>query len=259
MRSDLASLAKLAARAADAARDEILPRFRHVGVEIKGDGSPVTEADRAAEQAIRRVLQEGDPGAAIVGEEFGAEGDVAGGAAWVIDPIDGTIGFSRGLPLFSTIIARLEGGVPVLGLIDLPGVGERTVGWKGGGVTRNGVPVRCSQRTDLSDALIAHGDLFCFDLAGERPVFEKMAREIRILRGYTDAFGHAQVLAGGIDAMVDLHLNPWDAAATQILVPEAGGRCITLAYPQPGKLGLVFGAPALVDRLAGWLERGRPI
>lgn len=259
MRSDLASLAKLAARAADAARDEILPRFRHVGVEIKGDGSPVTEADRAAEQAIRRVLQEGDPGAAIVGEEFGAEGDVAGGAAWVIDPIDGTIGFSRGLPLFSTIIARLEGGVPVLGLIDLPGVGERTVGWKGGGVTRNGVPVRCSQRTDLSDALIAHGDLFCFDLAGERPAFEKMAREIRILRGYTDAFGHAQVLAGGIDAMVDLHLNPWDAAATQILVPEAGGRCITLAYPQPGKLGLVFGAPALVDRLAGWLERGRPI
>jgi histidinol phosphatase-like enzyme (inositol monophosphatase family) len=259
MRSDLASLAKLAARAADAARDEILPRFRHVGVEIKGDGSPVTEADRAAEQAIRRVLQEGDPGAAILGEEFGAEGDVAGGAAWVIDPIDGTIGFSRGLPLFSTIIARLEGGVPVLGLIDLPGVGERTVGWKGGGVTRNGVPVRCSQRTDLSDALIAHGDLFCFDLAGERPVFEKMAREIRILRGYTDAFGHAQVLAGGIDAMVDLHLNPWDAAATQILVPEAGGRCITLAYPQPGKLGLVFGAPALVDRLAGWLERGRPI
>ena len=259
MRSDLASLAKLAARAADAARAEILPRFRHVGVEIKGDGSPVTEADRAAEQAIRRVLQEGDPGAAILGEEFGAEGDVAGGAAWVIDPIDGTIGFSRGLPLFSTIIARLEGGVPVLGLIDLPGVGERTVGWKGGGVTRNGVPVRCSQRTDLSDALIAHGDLFCFDLAGERPAFEKMAHEIRILRGYTDAFGHAQVLAGGIDAMVDLHLNPWDAAATQILVPEAGGRCITLAYPQPGKLGLVFGAPALVDRLAGWLERGRPI
>jgi fructose-1,6-bisphosphatase/inositol monophosphatase family enzyme len=86
-----------------------------------------------------------------------------------------------------------------------------------------------------------------------------MAREIRILRGYTDAFGHAQVLAGGIDAMVDLHLNPWDAAATQILVPEAGGRCITLAYPQPGKLGLVFGAPALVEQLAGWLERGRPV
>jgi histidinol phosphatase-like enzyme (inositol monophosphatase family) len=253
MPADLASLAQLAARAADAARAEILPRFRRVGVEVKADGSPVTEADRAAERAIRRVLHEGDPTAAILGEEFGAEGDAASGAAWVIDPIDGTIGFSRGLPLFSTLIARLEDGVPVLGLIDLPGVGERTIGWKGGGVTRNGVSVRCSQRGDLADALVAHGDVFCFDLCGERAAFERMAREIRMLRGYTDAFGHAHVIAGGIDAMVDLHLNPWDAAATQILVPEAGGRCITIDYREQGKLGLVFGAPALVETLAGWL------
>ncbi|RIL01584.1 MAG: hypothetical protein DCC71_17415 [Proteobacteria bacterium] len=258
MPSDLASLAQLASRAAEAARAEILPRFRQVAVEIKQDGSPVTEADRAAEQAIRRVLHEGDPGAAILGEEFGAEGDTRGGAAWVIDPIDGTIGFSRGLPLFSTIIARLEGGVPVLGLIDLPGVGERMLGWKGGGVFRNGAPVRCSQQTELRRALVAHGDVFCFDLCGERPAFERMAREIPMLRGYTDAFGHAQVVAGGVDAMVDLHLNPWDAAATQILVPEAGGRCVTLDYPAVGKLGLVFGAPALVERLVGWLEQGRP-
>ena len=255
MPTDLASLARLAARAADAARAEILPRFRNVGVEIKGDGSPVTEADRAAERAIRKVLQAGDPDAAILGEEFGAEGDVAAGAAWVIDPIDGTIGFSRGIPLFSTIIARLEDGVPALGLIDLPGVGERTVGWKGGGVFRNGAPVRCSQETDLRNAFISHGDLFCFDRCHERPAFERIAREARIVRGYTDAFGHAQVLAGGIDAMVDLDLNPWDVAATQILVPEAGGRCVTIEYPELGKLGLVFGAPALVEQLAGWLAR----
>ena len=82
-----------------------------------------------------------------------------------------------------------------------------------------------------------------------------MTREARILRGYTDAFGHAQVLAGGIDAMVDLDLNPWDAAATQILAPEAGGRCVTIEYPELGKLGLVFGAPALVEQLSGWLAR----
>ena len=256
MRPDLARLAQLAARAADAARAEILPRFRRVAVEIKNDGSPVTEADRAAEQAIRRVLHEGDPGVAILGEEFGADGNGQRGAAGVIDPIDGTIGFARGIPLFSTLIARLEDGVSVLGLIDLPGLGERTVGWKGGGVTRNGVPVRCSQATDLRSALVAHGDVFCFDRCEERAAFERMGREIPILRGYTDGFGHAQVLAGGIDAMVDLDLNPWDAAATQILVPEADGRCVTLAYPT-GKLGLVFGAPALVELLAGWLSRGR--
>ena len=259
MPSDFASLAQLAARAADAARAEILPRFRRVGVEIKSDGSPVTEADRAAEQAIRRVLHEGDPGVAILGEEFGAEGNWRHGAAWVIDPIDGTIGFSRGIPLFSTIIARLEDGVSVLGLIDLPALGERTVGWKGGGVTRNGAPVRCSQETDLGNALVAHGDVFCFDRCEERPAFDRMTRESRILRGYTDAFGHAQVLAGGVDVMVDLDLNPWDAAATQVLAPEAGGRCVTLEYSNRGKLGLVFGAPALVEQLAGWLTRGRVV
>jgi histidinol-phosphatase len=144
----------------------------------------------------------------------------------------------------------------VLGLIDLPGLDERTVGWKGGGVRRNGAPVRCSAETDLGKALVAHGDVFCFDFCRERAVFERMAREVQILRGYTDAFGHAQVLAGGVDAMVDLALNPWDAAATQVLVPEAGGRCVTLHYPEIDKLGLVLGAPALVDELASWLTNG---
>jgi histidinol phosphatase-like enzyme (inositol monophosphatase family) len=253
MARDLADLARLAERAADAARAEILPRFRHVGVETKADGSPVTEADRAAERAIRAVLRSGDPGTPLLGEEFGAEGETRGGAAWVIDPIDGTIGFSRGIPLFSTILARLEGGVPVLGLIDLPALGERTLGWRGGGVRRNGLPVHCSQATDLRRALVSHGDLFCFELVREKAAFERMVREVRMLRGYTDAFGHAQVIAGGVDAMVDLHLNPWDAAATQVLVPEAGGRCETLEYPEEGKLGLVFGAPALVEQLLAFL------
>jgi histidinol phosphatase-like enzyme (inositol monophosphatase family) len=255
MPRNLADFAALAERAADRARAEILPRFRKVGFETKADGSPVTEADRAAEQAIRAVLREGDPSAAILGEEFGAHGDAQSGAAWTIDPIDGTIGFSRGIPLFSTLIARLEDGEPVLGLIDLPALGERYVGWKRGGVRRNGTPVRCSQRTRLSDALISHGDAFCFELVHERAAYERMLRELPLVRGYTDAFGHAQVLSGGIDAMVDLHLNPWDAAATQILVPEAGGRCDTIEYPAEGKLGLVFGAPALVEQLLGFLGR----
>ena len=251
----LADLAALAERAADAARAEILPRFRKVGFETKADGSPVTEADRAAERAIRQVLRQADPDAALIGEEYGAEGH--SGAAWVIDPIDGTIGFSRGIPLFATLIARLEDGVPVLGVIDLPALGERTVGWKGGGVHRNGTRVRCSQQTRLSDALISHGDKFCFELVGERAAYLRLAREVPLLRAYTDAFGHAQVLAGGIDAMVDLHLNAWDAAATQVLIPEADGRCETIEYPAQGKLGLVFGAPALVDELLGYLE-GKP-
>ena len=130
--------------------------------------------------------------------------------------------FSRGIPLFGTLLALLEDGEPVLGVIDCCAIAERTVGWKDGGCHRNGVRVRASQRRELRDALVSHGDVFCFDRAGQRPVFERMAREIPKLRGYTDAFGHAHTCAGGIDAMVDLDLNPWDMAATRILVAEAG-------------------------------------
>ena len=114
-------------------------------------------------------------------------------------------------------------------------------------------PVRVSTQSDLRRALVSHGDPFCFDRAGQRAAFERMAREIPMLRGYTDAFGHAQVLGGGVRAMVDLALNPWDAAATQVLVPEAGGRCAMLPE-RDGKLGLVIGSPALVEQLLGFFQ-----
>jgi myo-inositol-1(or 4)-monophosphatase len=244
---DFEAIARAAEAAADAARAEVLPRFRAVPVETKADGSPVTEADRAAERAIRERLRAAFPGFAIHGEEYGVEGE-GDGPCWMVDPIDGTIGFSRGIPLFATLIALLDEGVPVFGLIDLPGLGERYVGWTGGGCRRNGRPCRVSQETDLRRAIVSHGDPFCFDRWGARDAFLRMAREIPLLRGYTDAFGHAQVAGGGVGAMVDLDLNPWDAAPTQVLVPEAGGRCTTLTGPS-GKLGLVFGGPALVEEL----------
>ncbi len=250
---DFESAARAAEAAADRARRETLPRFRDVAVETKSDGSPVTEADRAAERAIRETLREAFPDFAVLGEEYGEEGP-ADAPRWVIDPIDGTIAFSRGLPLFTTLIALVEEDEPVLGLIDCPTLDERLVGWKGGGCRRNGAPVRVSQETDLSRALVAHGDVFCFDFFDERAAFERMTREIRMLRGYTDAFGHAQVIGGAVDAMVDLALNPWDLAPTRILVTEAGGRCCLLPEHR-GKSGVVFGAPALVDQLVGLLER----
>jgi myo-inositol-1(or 4)-monophosphatase len=253
----LEEAARVASAACDAARREILPRFRSVAVETKADGSPVTEADRAAERAIRGVLRDAFPDFAILGEEFGeefgAEGERGSGPCWVVDPIDGTIAFSRGIPLFSTIIALLDEGEPVLGLIDLPALDERVLGWKDGGCRRNGRPVRVSQESDLSRALVSHGDPMCFDWAGQRPAFERMAREIPMLRGYTDAFGHAQVLAGAVDAMVDVDLNPWDAAATQILAPEAGGSCVARKRAKD-KIDLVFGSPALVEQLAAFLS-----
>jgi histidinol phosphatase-like enzyme (inositol monophosphatase family) len=249
---DLEACARAAGAAADLARREILPRFRSVAVERKGDGSPVTEADRAAERAIRAHLRAAFPDLPIEGEEYGAEGGRSG-PRWLIDPIDGTIGFARGIPLFTTLIALVEDDEPLVGLIDCPALGERYVGWRGGGCRRNGVPTRVSQETDLSRAIVSHGDPITFDLYGERPAFDRMARELPFLRGYTDAFGHAQVLSGGVGAMVDLCLNPWDMAATRLLVPEAGGRCVTLPM-RAGKGGLVFGAPALVEQLLGFLS-----
>ena len=249
---DLEAAARAAAAAADRARREILPRFRSVAVQTKRDGSPVTEADLAAERAIRATLAEAFPDFAILGEEFGREGD-GDRPCWLVDPIDGTIGFSRGIPLFGTIIALLDEGEPVLGLIDFPTLDERFLGWKGAGCQRNGVPVRVSQQADLRKALVCHGDPYCFELFGETPAFQRMAREIPMLRGYTDVFGHAQVIGGGADAMVDLYLNAWDAAASQILVPEAGGACVALPA-QDGKLGLVFGSPALVEQLVAFFE-----
>jgi len=246
---DLADALRCAEAAADAARKEILPRFRNVGVETKRDGSPVTEADRAAERAIREVLRRFDPELAILGEEYGADGD-ASARGWLVDPIDGTIAFARGLPLYGTLIALVDEGEPVLGLIDLPSLGERTCGHRGGGVRRNGAPVRCSQEREFSRALVSHGDPFAFELFGMKPAWTRLAAETRMLRGYTDAFGHAQVVNGSVSAMVDVNLNPWDAAATQALVPEAGGSCRTLAPGPNGRgVGLVFGSPAIVERL----------
>ena len=250
----LEAAARAAELAADRARAEILPRFRRVGVETKQDGSPVTEADRAAERAIRAVLREAYPDFGVLGEEYGDEG-VRGGRCWVVDPIDGTLAFSRGIPLFSTLIALLDEGEPVLGLIDLPGVGERYVGWKGGGVRRNGEPVRVSQESDPRSAIVSHGDPFQFDRFGARRGFERMNADFPLLRGYTDAFGHSQVLHGGVAAMVDPGIHVWDAAPTQILVPEAGGRCATLDRRSDGRgIGLVFGSPALVERLVDYLR-----
>lgn len=258
MALDLPRLTIAAEAAIDRARGEILPRFRKVATETKADGSPVTEADRAAERALRDALAEVLPEAAILGEEYGGDADRAE-LLWVIDPIDGTLSFSRGIPLFGTLVALVEAGEPVLGVIDLPALGERYTGWRGGGCWRAGERLAASTQRDLKTALVSHGDPYCFERAGERAAFLRMADQIPMLRGYTDAFGHAQVLAGSIDAMVDLDLAIWDAAAAQVLVPEAGGRCVTLTYPAPeadARVGLVMGAPALVDTLASWLERG---
>ena len=170
---ELKRAAAVAERACERARKEILSRFRCVDVEFKQDGSPVTEADRAAERAIRETLRDAYPDYGLLGEEYGAEDAASPDAPrWIIDPIDGTISFSRGIPLFGTLIALMVEAEPVVGVIDLPVLGERYVGWKGGGCRRNGERVRASQVTALRRCLVSPGDPICFEFAGRREVGE---------------------------------------------------------------------------------------
>lgn len=254
---DLSELARALVVATDASRREILPRFRHVATEWKSDASPVTEADRAAEGVLKSALHDALPEAGFLGEESGQSGDPESALQWVVDPIDGTLSYTRGIPLFATLVTLLEGGQPVLACIDLPALGERYLGWRGGGCWRGDVRVQISQESDLGAALVAHGDLYCFDRAGERDAYRALAERVPMLRAYTDAFGHAQVLSGAADAMVDLDLALWDALPAQLLVPEAGGRCVSLAYAGidgDDKIGLVLGAPALVEQIAALLH-----
>ena len=135
----------------------------NVGSETKVDGSPVTEADRAAERAIRETLRAAYPDHGLLGEEYGEdEAGETGAPKWIVDPIDGTISFSRGIPLFGTLIALTLEGETVVGVIDLPALGERYVGVRGGGCRRNGTLVRCSEAADLSRAFVSTGDPICF-------------------------------------------------------------------------------------------------
>jgi histidinol-phosphatase len=253
-RQDLVEALEVANRACDLARAEILPRFRNVEIETKSDGSPVTEADRAAELVIRSVIEGAFPDDAILGEEFGATdvSDKNGKPSrrrWIIDPIDGTIAFARGIPLFSTLVALVVDDEPVMGVIDLPAVGDRIGGVRGGGLFRGEERLSVSKTRDLDDALVCHGDLYCFKDAGLLSVFDRMAQTISKLRGYTDAFGHLLVLSGAADAMVDCGLRPWDAAVARILTLEAGGTCWVREREEGQQLDLVIGNDMIVGAL----------
>ena len=237
---------EVAHAACDRARAEILPRFRRVAVETKGDGSPVTEADRAAERAIRDTIASAFPDDAVLGEELG---ETRGGDArrrWVVDPIDGTIAFARGIPLFTTLVALLVDDAPAVGVIDLPAVDDRIGGARGLGAWRGDTRIGVSEGPPLADALVCHGDLFCFEKAGLAGVYDALRGAVPKLRGYTDAFGHLLVLSGAADAMVDCDLNPWDAAVTRVLAAEAGGECWVRSRAGGAKLDLAFGAPSTV-------------
>lgn len=209
-------------RLADAAGEAIRPWFRaRVEVETKGDASPVTVADRAAETAMRALIEAERPGDGIVGEEFGASNPGAS-RVWVLDPIDGTRSFIAGRPIFGTLVALLEEGQPVLGIIDQPIGRDRWTGAEGEATTLNGTPVTTRRCPALSMALIASTGPQYFH-APERARFEALAAAAGQLVYGGDCYNYGLVAAGHIDVVVEANLKLHDFAALAPIVIGAGG------------------------------------
>ncbi len=219
-RSDIA----LVHRLADAARDEICPLFRTVlESEAKGDASPVTIADRNAEAAMRKLIEAECSADGIHGEEFGVKKGKSS-RQWVLDPIDGTTAFLAGRPIFGTLIALLEDGFPVLGVIDQPINGERWVGMAGQSTTFNGEPVKARLCPKLGAATVATTGPHYFTVEqGDR--FMALAGQTdhkRMVMG-GDCYNYAALASGHIDIVAEAGLKLHDYAALVPVVEGAGG------------------------------------
>jgi histidinol-phosphatase len=249
----------LAAAAARAPSDLILAWFRLAGlpVESKADGTPVTAADREAELTIRRCLRGSSEfgGLPILGEEGGQEGQV-GEYRWIVDPIDGTRGFARGLPTFGTLVALEETALrrALVGVIHLPLTNETLAAARGLGATRNGQSLRASSAADLRAAVVSLPDVGEFRAAGMEAAYTAVHAACDHVRGYTDCWAHALVVAGAVDALLEPALSPWDVRATEVLIAEAGGECRLRASRVAGKYDLVCGSRALVGRIAALVQ-----
>ena len=214
----------LAHRLADAARAEIVPLFRTaIDSEAKDDASPVTIADRNAEEAMRRILKAEVPQDGVHGEEFGIETGRSN-RQWVLDPIDGTTAFLAGRPIFATLIALLVDGFPVLGVIDQPINQERWVGVAGQATTFNGTPVSTRRCRELAQATIATTGPHYFSQA-EGDVFMALAAKTdhkRMVMG-GDCYNYACLASGHIDVICEAGLKLHDFAALVPVVEGAGG------------------------------------
>lgn len=218
----LGALLALAMQAAWAGGRKTLAYFNNgTPVEIKGDGSPVTAADRDAEAEIRRLITAAFPGHGILGEE---EGERAGDGEyrWIIDPIDGTLTFVQGVPLYGTLIGLEVRGEPSLGVIYMPALDEMVAAARGLGCTWNGRPARVSGVNRLDQAFITVTSEF--DCRQRSSSFQQLADLTRLQRTWADCYGYVLVATGRAEIAVDPRMHIWDCAPLLPIVEEAGGR-----------------------------------
>ena len=205
----------LALRLADAADAISLPYFRSgLPIETKPDLTPVTEADRAVETELRGLLAAERPADAILGEEHGAT--TGGTRRWILDPIDATRNYARGIPIWATLVALEESGIVGLGVVSAPALGRRWWAEREAGAFADGEPIRVSTISRMEDAVLS--------LPLESNACE-LARRAWHARGLGDFWAHMLVAEGAVDGAVDaVGVNEWDLAAVQVIVEEAGGR-----------------------------------
>ena len=201
---------------------------RDLTIETKPDRTFVTQADKAIEQMIRGRLADAFPDHGVVGEEYGTEAADAA-VRWYIDPIDGTHNYIRGVPLFGTLLAVERDGEMQAGVLSAPALEERWWAWRAGGAwARNhGEPVRrihVSGITSLADAQLLYGSGRDIEASGAAPGFPALLQDVWRERGFGDFWGYALVAEGAAEAMVEVGLSVWDAAAPLVLIEEAGGR-----------------------------------
>ncbi|MFI9509566.1 histidinol-phosphatase [Nocardia sp. NPDC052566] len=220
---------ELALRLADAADAITRARFGALDLKVdaKPDLTPVSDADLAVEQALREVLGAERPGDSVLGEEFGGDVEFSG-RQWVIDPIDGTKNFVRGVPIWSTLIALLEDGVPVVGVVSAPALARRWWAAAGAGAfTRfeSGAPKQISVSAvgKLDAASLAFSSLSGWRDRGLRDNFIALTDEVWRVRGYGDFLSYCLLAEGAVDIATEPEVSLWDLAALDILIREAGG------------------------------------
>jgi len=213
---------------ADRADQLALRWFRAAGLRVleKPDLSPVTEADQAIEAMARKLVRKNHSELGVLGEE---EGEAAGTAEvrLIIDPIDGTRNFVRGIPVFATLLAIEAGGEVVAGVASAPALGARWHAARGGGAFRDGRRIRVSRIESLERAMLLHGNLGPGE-AGPPPGIAGLIARVERTRGFGDFYQHMLVAEGAGEIALDPVMQPWDIAALQVIVEEAGGRASSL-------------------------------
>jgi len=221
---DLRPDLRLALELADLADAVTTERFRAADlvVETKPDTTPVSEADRAAERAVRDRLAAVRPEDAVHGEEYGSTG--AASRRWILDPIDGTMNYVRGIPVWGTLIALEIDGRTAVGVVSAPAIAHRWWAARGLGAWRNAEPIRVSAVADLGDAQLSYNDVHAFEARGKGDRVLALGRRCWRTRGFGDFWSHMLVAEGAADVAVEPVAALWDLAPLQVIVEEAGGR-----------------------------------